>query len=332
MDRWNEIAESNESSVYHLGQWGELLNMVHGHKLVYLEEEKGIFPLAFVKSLIFGNRLISLPFADYGGPCAADEETIGKLILRAEAAAEKLKVDFLEVRTPAEESFGSLENRGFARREDYCTFIVDLRVGKEILWQGIGVKNRNMVRLAERDGLKISFCSKPSDLEIFYELYLKTMKRIGSPPHPYSFFQAIWKLFYPQRVLIPLISAGERPVASGMFFLHQKTIHHAYSCSLPGKPLTGGANNFLLWRIMEWALESGFYSLDLGRTRPEAGNFLFKKRWGGKLVSMPYFYKFYKRQLAQRQEIQYQKLSEFWANYLPKFIADRIGPWLIKQI
>jgi hypothetical protein len=69
---WNKIVDSDNSKIYHLYEWGTLLNEVHGHKLIYLEEDKGVFPMAYVKSFIFGNRLISLPFADYGGPCTND--------------------------------------------------------------------------------------------------------------------------------------------------------------------------------------------------------------------------------------------------------------------
>ena len=75
LKNWDEIANFCDSKIYHLRAWGDLISQVHGHKLVYLEEEGGIFPLALVKSAIFGSRLISLPFADYGGFCAKDETT-----------------------------------------------------------------------------------------------------------------------------------------------------------------------------------------------------------------------------------------------------------------
>lgn len=333
MDGWNKIVEeSEEGKIYHLGQWGELLKKVHGHKLIYLEEEKGVFPLALVKSFIFGNRLISLPFADYGGPCAVDFSSAEKLILKADKEARKLNVDFLEVRTPAEKYFSLFEKQGFKKREnDYLSFVVDLSPELETLWEGIGLKNRNMIKRAENGGVRIKEVQDESSLKIFYGLYLKTMKRLGSPPQPYDFFREIFQRFLPNNVIILLADINDKAIAGGLFFVYKDTIHHAYSCSLR-EGFVPGTNNLICWQAIRLAKNWGLKLLDLGRTRPGAGNLAFKKEWGGKRISQPYFYKFYKKELEERQEIKYKKFSEIWARLLPEFLADRIGPWLIKQI
>jgi FemAB-related protein (PEP-CTERM system-associated) len=333
MDRWDKIVEeSGDGKIYHLGQWGEILNKVHGHKLIYLEEEKGVFPLAHVKSLIFGNRLISLPFADYGGPCAVDYSNAEKLVRRAEEEARKLKVDFLEVRTPAQEYFSLFEKMGFKKREDdYLSFIVDLSSDLETLWKNIGLKNRNMVKRAESGGVKIREVQNESDLRLFYSLYSKTMKRLGSPPQSYDFFRKVFQKFSPDKAIIFLADTGKKAIAGGLFFIYKDTIHHAYSCSLR-EGFIPGANNLICWQAIRFAKSRGLKQLDLGRTRPGAGNLVFKREWGGKRVSQPYFYKFYKEELKERQEIKYKRFSEIWAKFLPKFLADIIGPWLVKQI
>ena len=329
--KWNEIVNHNNSKIYHLYEWGRLLNDVHGHKLIYLEDDKGVFPLAYVKSFIFGNRLISLPFADYGGPCANEKETADTLVARTEDVAEELDVDFIEIRSPDEKYFDIFEKHGFVRRDDYFTFILDLDREVEDLWKVIGRKNRNMVRKAEKNGVEIVEAKNKNDLGIFYELYLKTMKKLGSPPQPYKFFETIWNLFYPRNLIILLATCNGRCISGNLFFIHKDTIHHAYNCSLK-EYLGFGQNNLLQWYIIKWGSEKGFKHLDFGRTRENAGNVLFKKRWGGELVKMPYFYKFYKKELKEREEIKYKGLSELWSKYMPEFVANRIGPWIIKQI
>ena len=92
------------------------------------------------------------------------------------------------------------------------------------------------------------------------------------------------------------------------------------------------ANNLINWHFIQRAGDKKFKYFDLGRTREGAGNLIFKQEWGGKKISQPYFYKFYKKELKERQEIQYKRLSGLWAKYLPEFLATKIGPWLIKQI
>ena len=326
----NEVAILNDSKIYHLYEWGILLNKVYNYKLIYLEENEGIFPLSYVKSFIFGNRLISLPFADYGGPCTNDKETADILITRAEDVAEELDVDFIEIRSPSEEFFDIFEEHGFVRRDDYFTFILELDRELEDLWNVIGRKNRNMVRKAEKNGVEIVEARSKSDLRMFYRLYLKTMKKLGSPPHPYKFFESLWDFFYPRNLIIPLAMYNKRYISGSLFIMHKDTIHHAYNCSL--KDYLGlGQNNLMQWYIIKWGNENGFKYLDFGRTRENAGNVLFKRRWDGELVKMPYFYKFYKKELKEREEIQYERLSELWSKYMPEFVANRIGPWIIKQ-
>lgn len=330
-NKWNEIVNHNNSKISHLYEWGTLLNEVHGHKLIYLEEDKGVFPLASVKSYIFGNRLISLPFADYGGPVTKDKETADILVTRTEDAAKELDVDFIEIRSPCEDYFDIFEKHGFVRRDDYFAFVLSLDGQVDDLWKVIGRKNRNMVRKAEKNDIKIEKAKNKSDLRVFYGLYLKTMKKLGSPPQPYKFFEAIWDLFYPKNLVISLATYNDEYIAGSLFFVHKNTIHHSYNCSL--REYSGlGQNNLMQWYIIKWGNENNFENLDFGRTRENAGNVLFKRRWGGELVKMPYFYKFYKKELKEREEIKYERLSELWSKYMPEFVANGIGPWIIKQI
>jgi len=332
LDAWNELVNScDDSKIYHLYQWSALLEKVHGHKLIYLQDDNGVFPLAYIKSLIFGNRLISLPFADYGGPCTQGEKIAKRLMVECQEVAQELDVDFIEVRCPDSRYFETFKEQGFVRRDEYLTFILPLDRKIEELWKGIGDKNRNMVRKAEKSGVQVVEAKSKADLENFYRLYLKTMKRLGSPPQPFKFFERMWDLFHPQNLMIPLAKYEEIYIAGGLFLLHNGIIHHAYSCSLE-EYLRLAPNDLIQWHIIEWGNEHGFSYLDFGRSRENAGNVLFKRRWGGDLVKMPYFYKFYKKELYERQEKQYQLASRLWSKYMPAFMANMIGPWIIKQV
>lgn len=330
--RWNKLVkESDHSKIYQLRQWGRLLTEVHGHKLVYLQEEDGVFPLAEVSSPIFGKRLISTPFADYGGPCARSHQAAERLIVECQKAAQELDVDFVEIRCPDSRYFEIFDRHGFVRKDDYFTFVMSLDSTVDELYKAIGDKNRNMIRKAERGGVEIIEAQGKTDLSAFFQVYQKTMKKLGSPPQPYRFFERLWELFYPSNLLMPLARHNGRCVAGGIFFLHNNLIHHAYGCSQK-EYLQLAPNNLIQWYVIKWGSEHGFRSLDFGRTRADEGTELFKKRWGGERVRMPYFYKFYRKQLSQRQEIKYRALSKAWAWCVPEWAANRVGPWVVRQI
>ena len=56
--QWDsKVRSSSKSRIYHLFEWGLLLKEVHGYELFYLHQDGGIFPLALVKSNIFGELL-----------------------------------------------------------------------------------------------------------------------------------------------------------------------------------------------------------------------------------------------------------------------------------
>ena len=299
--------------------------------MLYLDEGEGIFPLVYVKSFIFKNRLISLPFADYGGLCTNDERIAEKLISKAEDIAKELDVDFIEIRSQGKDYFKLFEKHGFVRRDDYFTFVLNIDKKVDRLWEVIGKKNRNMIRKAGKNGVKIEEAANKSDLKMFYGLYSKTMKKLGSPPQPYKFFEMIWDIFYPKNLKIIFAMCNGKCIASGLYFLYGNIIHHAYSCS--SKEYLGlGPNNLMQWFIIKWGNKHRYRYLDFGRTRENEGTVLFKKRWGGERIEMPYFYKFYKKELKERQEIQYRWISSLWSKYMPEFAVKWIGPWIIKQI
>ncbi|HIH96985.1 MAG TPA: hypothetical protein HA348_05870 [Thermoplasmata archaeon] len=78
---WDEyVYSSNSSTFYHQIGWRNVVEKTYKHKPIYLTakengEIKGVLPLFLMKSIIFGKKLVSVPFAPYGGVCA-DNRTI----------------------------------------------------------------------------------------------------------------------------------------------------------------------------------------------------------------------------------------------------------------
>jgi FemAB-related protein (PEP-CTERM system-associated) len=328
---WNNFVNNHETTIYHTYEWGEILKKVHGHDVFYISEKNGIFPVAFVKSIIFGNRLISMPFADYGGPCAINKETTRELINNVVSLSEKMNLDFIEIRSPDEKYFKEFEQFGFVARKDYCTFILDLRQSLDELWKGMEKRTRNDVTKSQKTKFKIIDVQNLEELREFYELYLSTMKNLGSPPQPFEFFKYTWEKFHPNKIKIRLVEYEKNKISGMVFFYHNNKVHFSYSCS-NRKFSKLRANDFLLWDTIKNAKKDNYKFFDFGRTRKNSGVYFYKKGWGGKETPMTYFYKFYKKELKERQEIKYKKISDLWSRYMPHRLARKIGPWVIKQI
>ena len=85
--RWDAfVFNCPEATFFHRSAWQKIILEVFRHPahFLYAEDDsgiRGILPLAHVKSLLFGNALIALPFAVYGGIAAVDGEAVAALVL-----------------------------------------------------------------------------------------------------------------------------------------------------------------------------------------------------------------------------------------------------------
>ena len=84
---WDEyILKSEHSTFYNQIDWKNVVEKTYKHKPVYLiakenGEIRGVLPLFLMKTIFFGKKLVSVPFAPYGGICA-DNKTVEKRLLK----------------------------------------------------------------------------------------------------------------------------------------------------------------------------------------------------------------------------------------------------------
>ena len=85
MRRWNDFVFScPDATFFHRAEWQQIIHDVFRHPTFFLYAEKqgevvGILPLAHVNSRLFGNSLVSLPFAVYAGVASNNPEAIAGL-------------------------------------------------------------------------------------------------------------------------------------------------------------------------------------------------------------------------------------------------------------
>ena len=83
---WDEyVLQHPDSTFYHQIGWKNVVEKSYGHKSYYLlakedGEIKGVLPLFFMKSMFFGRKFVSIPFAPYGG-VIADSSSVEDLLM-----------------------------------------------------------------------------------------------------------------------------------------------------------------------------------------------------------------------------------------------------------
>lgn len=144
------------------------------------------------------------------------------------------------------------------------TIIVDL-VSDDIIWNNIKSQNRNMIRKARKNGVKIYSGRSPELMKKFEIIYNETMKRNYADLYYYfedEFYNSIVndlpynaQLFYAE-LEGEIISAAIMLMANGMVNYHLSGTNRKYSGLAP--------TNLLLYESAMWASENGYKTLYLG--------------------------------------------------------------------
>lgn len=332
---WNNyVLSSSGATVFHRFEWAQILSQIYSYPIysIILESDGeigGILPLVRVKSKFFGDRLVSMPFSDYGGIVADSEENADIIWKEAEALTRKLGVDYIEVRMPCR----SLEEC----HQTYISghsYLVDLGDTEEEIWGRLEKRTRNGIRSAQRRGMKAIAVTNESELREYYALHQITMRRHGSPCHPYRFFEELWSVFSSLGVIRILLGRMEgKTIAGAIFLSNNGRIHYWSSVSLD-EAHRMNAGNLILWEAMIEGKRSGCHSIDMGRTRPGTGVDLFKRGWGGKSIELNHLY--YSPDHSNihppdPSRFRYRVMSLVWKK-VPVLFTQIVGPRVMADI
>ena len=329
---WNTYAAAApHASLYHLYEWKQVIEETFGHQTFYLAARNpdgavaGILPLAQLKSPIFGNMLVSLPFFNYGGICAASGEVRDALLQAAIGVARDCRADFLEIRH--EDDW----EQGLPRKTGKVSMRLALPSTADDLWKAIGAKVRNQVQKPRKEGL-VAAVGREDQLDAFYDVFAANMRDLGTPVYPKAFFRNILKRF-PDRTWISTIYHQQAPVASGFLAGWSGRLEIPWASSLRAYNRLG-PNMLLYWSSLEFAIARGYSVFDFGRSTVGAGTYRFKEQWGAKPHQL-YWYYWLPNGAAMPQvnpdNPKYQAAIAVWQR-LPLAVTRTLGPRIVKYI
>ncbi len=239
----------------------------------------GVLPLFLVSNWVMGRCLISIPFADYGGVCAADQESADALIERAKEIAISERVDFLELRHRT-----SKPRAEFYFKDLYVGFTADLGASPEAMLAKLPRDTRYMIRKGEKAGLDLR--SGPEQMDLFYELFAANWRRLGTPVLSRHWLEILASEFR-DTIDLKLAYHGGRPVAGVLSFVFGETLFPHYSgASADANRLA--ANNFIYWELMKDAIGKGLRRFDFGRSKRGTGAYQFKSSWNMQVDTLDY--------------------------------------------
>lgn len=333
--RWDKFVISHaEAGPYHLFAWKEAVESAYRHRAFYLMAEdscgsvRGVLPLVLVKPPFLKGTLVSLPFCDYGGVLASDNETNDVLIHTAVELSQNLKA-CLELRLKKPENlFQSLPRLSALSHK--VRMVLDLPKSSEILWNGFKSKLRSQVKRPQKDGFE--FILGSTDLvNDFYSVFSTNMRELGSPVHSRIWISAVIRS-YEGKAHIGIVYDGKRPIAGGIILECNTTISIPWASAL-NEYSRSSPNMLLYWGFLKYASDNAFIQFDFGRSTPDEGTYRFKEQWGA--VPFPLFWYGEGLSRSSGQEGLSDKIrpliEKAWAR-MPRKVTNTLGPVVRRYI
>lgn len=320
------------SSCYHQIGWKEVIEKSFGHKTFYLmaEDESGdvvgILPLVQLKSRLFGNFLISLPYFNYGGACVSKQEALYSLLSNAEILAHETNAEHIEFR----------HTENFYPDLPVKTTKVAMRLtlpeDAQTLFKSFAAKLRSQIRRAEKENM-VAVMGRLDELDHFYAVFSQNMRDLGTPVYSKSFFRNIMESFTETTWIGTVFTKDGLPVASGFLVGFKDHLEIPWASSLR-KYNSLSPNMLLYWSVLKFACESGYRIFDFGRSTPGEGTYRFKEQWGAKPAQL--YWHYWLREGRSLPELnphnpKYQLAIRIWKR-LPVPLTRILGPMIVGNL
>jgi serine/alanine adding enzyme len=331
LGRWQGfVDETADAGCMHHAAWYGVLREGFWVTPYYLIAEDasgrvlGILPLYYSRSPLTGSHLSSLE----GGALAVAPAAAAELLAAARSLRDSIGARYLQLRGGLAEDEGAI-------KADTVHTIVATGESSDKIWERMKQSGRRGVRKGEKEDIGIELDQNLDRFEEFYRVFAIHMRELGTPVMGLDAFLAMRRYLGPNRMRLYLAGRG-RQVIGGMLCLVNAGKWTSYFAIMRTAAGAEYANYALYWRVIRDASSLGIVRFDLGRSVPGSTVHLFKQRWGGADINVPYC--FYPRLGARVGDMGLHRLkakgglpTRIWS-HLPLAVCNRLGPLLRKQL
>jgi FemAB-related protein (PEP-CTERM system-associated) len=329
-EEWDALVRASPGwTHFHQYAWRGVIERSMGHDTPYLGARDasgrlaGVLPLVRVRSVLFGDYLVSMPFLNYGGPLGADD-AVAALAAAAGELADEYGCKLLELRSRNELPLS------LPASHRKVTVTLPLSPGDpDAVLASFKSKVRSQVRRPMKEDVEVEF--GPDQLDGFYQVFAEHMRDLGTPVLGRAWFEEIAATFG-DSVWIACARLDGTPVAGGWGFRWAEEVEMTWASSLWAYSRIA-PNMLLYWRFMERAANEGLRTFNFGRCTPGGGTHRFKTQWGGEDEELWWYHRpsDADEQTPSPDEGAYSWGPRLWRR-LPLPVAGWLGPRLVRFI
>lgn len=329
--QWRSYTErSDRASAYHQPTYLDHIKQVFGHSsqvLVARDENGQILggmPITFMRSRLFGEFGVSLPYFNYGGPLSQYRNVEQALLEKAGTLLQQEGLSHIEVRT-------TTEGLPFRVSSKKVSMILPLPDSDQALDRQLGSKVRAQYKKTQNEDPDIRFAGLEL-LDDFYRVFAENMRDLGTPVYSKAWFQAL--LADPEvKATLAIGYLNNKAVSAGFLIGHGELMEIPWASTLQKV----NATNMNMWfyrQILGFAIKEGYAFFDFGRSTVGAGTYRFKKQWGAKPIQHYWYYLTppgTEPKGTSPDSPKFRLMIAIWQR-LPVWLTRLIGPAIVKNL
>jgi FemAB-related protein (PEP-CTERM system-associated) len=325
------VACHPRASVYHLSTWRHILSEAFGKRWYLIAAfQDGMIragvPLVHMKSRLFGNFLVSMPYVNYGGVLCEDAALAEPVLQAAAGLGQQLGAQHLELRH-LDNCYPQLP----VRREKASMWLPLPDTAQELM-ASFKAKLRSQVRKGEKNGLGVKIGAAEL-LEDFYTVFARNMRDLGTPVYGRALFRLILEAFPDTARIVVVTGAGEHPLAAGLLLGYRERLEIPWASSLRAYNYLQ-SNMWLYWNCLRYACEQGYKIFDFGRSTVGEATFKFKEQWSAQPVLHYWHYHLngtHALPCLNPQNATFHLAINLWRR-LPLSVTQLVGPAIVKHL
>ncbi|MEJ2682012.1 MAG: FemAB family PEP-CTERM system-associated protein, partial [Gammaproteobacteria bacterium] len=284
----------------------------------------GVLPLVQLKSRLFGNYCVSMPFFNYGGVLADDVIVAQQLLKHASSWAINRGAKHVEYRYASDTHFD------LPHKSDKVSFYLSLPETSEALRQSFKSKLRSQIKKAQSYPHQVRHGGAEL-VDDFYRVFSENMRDLGTPVYDKQLFRNL-AITLGNRLSVTVIYYDNNPAAAAILIGHKHRLEIPWASTLrTHNPKS--VNMLLYWEVLQWAIQKNYRVFDFGRCSTDAGTYKFKAQWGATELPLHWDYQLFNGEMPalNTKNIKYKFLISVWKR-LPVFVANTLGPHVVKYL
>lgn len=319
------------ASLYHHPAFQDVIEEGTGNDTAYFLARRsgrpvGVLPLGHLNSALFGNSFVSIPYFNYAGVLADDDDARDALLDAAAAHAREAGAAHVELR-----QLGPLEGLDWPAKDRKAEMMRALPETPEALWKSFKPKLRAQIRRPKKEGI---YCRMGGLdlLDDFYRVFARNMRDLGTPVYGLGFFRA-FLAHNADRARVAVCYLSGRPVGAGIVVGWRDILEIPWASTLREHNRLA-PNMLLYWTVLSYAIEHGYRRFDFGRSTVGEGTYKFKLQWGAEPHPLHWYY--WLRDGGDLPEVnpdnpKYALVIKTWQR-MPVALTRVIGPHLVKHL